>query len=156
MSKVHYGVSGFVRNTKGEPLSDATISVADRRHDVTTSKDGDYWRLLVPGSYEITATSKGYQPQTQLVELRAYEGKLVNFTLKPTQEDGIKISLVGGEDELLDRVMVSLSCSERFGINIANSPFQSYLKPLYQNEAWCKTVCMKMSLFVCQWNLIFT
>ena len=109
VSKVHYGVSGFVKNTKGEPLSDATISVADRRHDVTTSKDGDYWRLLVPGSYEITATSKGYQPQTQLVELRAYEGKLVNFTLKPTQEDGMKISLVGGEDELLDRVMVSLS-----------------------------------------------
>jgi len=103
--QVHYGVSGFVKNNQGEPLSDATISVADRRHDVTTSKEGDYWRLLVPGSYEITARAKGYQPKTHLVELRASEGKVLNFTLKPTQEDGTKLSLVAGEDELLDRVM---------------------------------------------------
>lgn len=101
-------MSGFVKNIQGETLSDATISVADRRHDVTTSKDGDYWRLLVPGSYEITAKAKGYQPQTHLVELGAFEGKVVNFTLKPSQEDGTKLSLVAGEDELLDRVMVSL------------------------------------------------
>ena len=101
-------MSGFVKNNKGEPLSEATISVADRRHDVTTSKDGDYWRLLVPGSYEITAGAKGYQPKTHLVELRTSEGKVVNFTLKPTQEDGTKLSLVAGEDELLDRVLVSL------------------------------------------------
>lgn len=112
MSKVHYGVNGFVKNTQGEPLSDATISVADRRHDVTTSKDGDYWRLLVPGSYEITARAKGFQPQTHLVELSASEGKVVNFTLKPRQEDGTKLSLIAGEDELLDRVMVSLSRSD--------------------------------------------
>lgn len=113
-SKVHYGVSGFVKNIQGEPLSDATISVADRRHDVTSSKDGDFWRLLVPGSYEITATAQGYQPQTQLVELRAFEGKVVNFTLKPTQEDGMKISLEGSEDELLDRVIVSLRYTALF------------------------------------------
>ena len=100
-------MSGFVKNNRGEPLSDATISVADRRHDVTSSKDGDYWRLLVPGSYEITARAKGYQPQTHLVELGASEGKTVNFTLKPNQQDGTKLSLVAGEDELLDRVMVS-------------------------------------------------
>ena len=107
--KVHYGVSGFVKNTKGEPLSGATISVADRRHDVTSAKDGDYWRLLVPGSYEITATANGYQPQTRLVELQASEAKTLNFTLKLNQEDETQSSFAASEDELLDRVMVSRS-----------------------------------------------
>ncbi|KAL9950766.1 hypothetical protein ACROYT_G043323 [Oculina patagonica] len=110
--QVHYGVSGFVKTTQGEPLTDATISVADRRHDVTTSKDGDYWRLLVPGSYEITARAKGFQPQTHLVEFHASEGKVVNFTLKPHQEDATKLSLVAGEDELLDRVMTGSFVTE--------------------------------------------
>lgn len=105
IQQVHHGVSGFVKNTKGEPLSDATISVADRRHDVTSFKDGDYWRLLVPGSYEITATANGYQPQTRLVELHASEGKVVNFTLKPNREDETQLSFVSNEDDLLDRVM---------------------------------------------------
>lgn len=105
---MHYGVKGFVKNTKGEPLSDATISVADRRHDVTSSKDGDYWRLLVPGSYEITATANGYQPQTHLVELHASEGQVLNFTLKPNQQDETQPSFVTNEDDLLDRVMVSI------------------------------------------------
>lgn len=105
MQQVHYGVKGFVKNTKGEPLSDATISVADRRHDVTSSKDGDYWRLLVPGSYEITATANGYQPQTHLVELHASEGQVLNFTLKPNQQDETQPSFVTNEDDLLDRVM---------------------------------------------------
>lgn len=138
-SKVHYGVSGFVKNIQGEPLSDATISVADRRHDVTSSKDGDFWRLLVPGSYEITATAQGYQPQTQLVELRAFEGKVVNFTLKPTQEDGMKISLEGSEDELLDRVMVSLRYTALFFLtdlqsNLSRSCVGMCTCPVEKNE----------------------
>ena len=99
-------MSGFIKNAKGQPLPDATISIADRRHDVTSSKDGDYWRLLVPGSYEITASAKGYQPQTHLVELKASEGKVVNFTLKLAEQDTAELSFMAGEDDLLERVMV--------------------------------------------------
>lgn len=102
-------MSGFVKSTKGEHLSGATIRVADRRHDITSSKDGDYWRLLVPGSYEITASADGYQPQTRLVELNAFEGHTLNFTLKPNQDDTTQASYGTNEDELLDRVMASIT-----------------------------------------------
>ena len=97
--QVHYGIHGYVRNKHGKPLSGAIIQVADRRHDVTTAQDGDYWRLLVPGSYEVTATAKDYEPQTKTVELGSKEGKELNFVLKPVEKDGPQPSEADKDDE---------------------------------------------------------
>ena len=41
----------------------------DINHDVTSVHDGDYWRLLTPGEYEITAFKEGFEPQTKLFEV---------------------------------------------------------------------------------------
>ena len=40
-----------------------------------------------------------------------------------------------------------------------NRPFPSYLVPLFQNESWCKTFHMKMSLIfmkinICRWSTL--
>ena len=32
-------------------------------------QDGDYFRLLTPGEYEVTAYAEGYEPQSKLVEV---------------------------------------------------------------------------------------
>ena len=86
--------------------------MADRRHDVTSAENGDYWRLLVPGSYEITASAKDYEPQTQLVELRSKEGRELNFTLRPSQPEESQYNSMDGDEDLLGKVMVreSLRC----------------------------------------------
>ncbi|XP_030899413.2 carboxypeptidase D [Melopsittacus undulatus] len=85
MKQVHRGVWGFVLDAMdGRGILNATISVADINHPVTTYKDGDYWRLLVPGTYKITASARGYDPVTKTVEVGSRGGVQVNFTLSRT------------------------------------------------------------------------
>jgi len=83
MWMAHMGVKGTVTDAaSGKAVPNALIQVKNvtrigrvqRRsdlinHDVTTVHDGDYWRLLTPGEYEITASLEGYEPTTKLVEV---------------------------------------------------------------------------------------
>ena len=85
---MHTGVKGFVRDVHGKPLEGASISVSDRQHPVTTATDGDYWRLLVPGSYEIQATKTGYKPQRKVVEVHYNQASVLDFNLKSVRDDG--------------------------------------------------------------------
>lgn len=87
-NQVHTGVKGFVKDNDDKPLEGASISVSDRQHPVTTAADGDYWRLLVPGSYEIQASCEGYKPQRKVVEVHSDKVSVLNFNLKPSHDDG--------------------------------------------------------------------
>ncbi|KAF7656642.1 hypothetical protein LDENG_00038270, partial [Lucifuga dentata] len=85
VEKVHIGVRGYVKEAiNGIALSDASIMVAGIRHNLTTGQYGDYYRLLLPGIYNITAVAAGYTSMTvhgvQIMEGKATE---LNFTLAP-------------------------------------------------------------------------
>ncbi|XP_028615164.1 carboxypeptidase D [Grammomys surdaster] len=88
MKQVHQGVKGFVLDaTDGRGILNATLSVAEINHPVTTYKAGDYWRLLVPGTYKITASARGYNPVTKNVTVRSEGAIQVNFTLVRSSTD---------------------------------------------------------------------
>ena len=60
----------------------ATIHVKSISHNVQTASHGDYWRLLVPGSYEVTAFKKGFQSKTvKSIVVGEVEAVVTNFTL---------------------------------------------------------------------------
>jgi len=84
MELVHQlGVKGTVKNYHGDPLA-ATISVkGNSRTVVTNPAHGDFYRLLMPGQYNITASAPGYISSSVFVTIP--EGQtvqqLVDFAL---------------------------------------------------------------------------
>ncbi|XP_057674693.1 adipocyte enhancer-binding protein 1 [Corythoichthys intestinalis] len=91
IEQVHRGIKGMVKDTEGNALANATISVEGIRHDVITASGGDYWRLLNPGEYRVTAKADGYTPQTRLCMVGYDSGATsCSFTLAKSNWDRIK------------------------------------------------------------------
>ena len=82
IEQIHQGVRGLVvDNESGEGL-DATISVEGIDHEVFTDpENGDYYRLLTPGSYTLAAYSFGYLPATQNIIVEDDGYVEINFEL---------------------------------------------------------------------------
>jgi len=55
LESVHGGVKGRVVDQDGEVLPEAAIKVAGIEKDMVTTSRGEYWRLLMPGTYHIRA-----------------------------------------------------------------------------------------------------
>ena len=59
IEQVHRGVRGFVVDSQRKGVVNATISVVGVERNVTSSLDGDYWRLLLPGKYAVSVSAAG-------------------------------------------------------------------------------------------------
>ena len=87
ISEVHRGVAGFVRDDSGRPVANASIEVAGIDHPVSTTVNGEYWRLLSPGKYSIAVYAEGFSPACKPAVKVPNTGRVnLNFTLSQTTE----------------------------------------------------------------------
>ncbi|XP_070849240.1 carboxypeptidase Z-like isoform X1 [Chaetodon trifascialis] len=84
MEAAHRGIKGIVKDEEGNAIKGARISVIGVRHDVTTAENGDYWRLLTPGTHIVTALAPGYTRAMKKVRLppRMVTAGRVDFVLQ--------------------------------------------------------------------------
>ena len=93
MEAVHIGFKGFVVDSEGKAVSNATIRVEGVGHTVTTTALGEYWRLIVPGTYTVTAEAPGRDAASQQITVSeamfvdaatgVMAAQVHNFTLQP-------------------------------------------------------------------------
>lgn len=60
MQQVHAGFKGLVQDVNGYPIHGAEVFVENlERKPMRTTARGEYWRLLVPGTYLVYAQAFG-------------------------------------------------------------------------------------------------
>ncbi|KAG8006147.1 Carboxypeptidase Z [Nibea albiflora] len=92
----------------GNGIKGVQISVRGIRHDVTTAENGEYWRLLTPGIYIVSATAPGYTKNMKKVHLppRMYKAGRVDFVLAKDVPDP--------EVQVQDDTILSIDSYDRF------------------------------------------
>jgi len=99
--QVHRGITGRITDkATGEGIQDAAISVAGIDHYVHSVEEGHYWRILSPGTYDVTVIIDGYAPQT-IAGVVVPSG--ADWTVKATVAD---FALVSNAAEVPDGVAV--------------------------------------------------
>ncbi|XP_045837144.1 probable carboxypeptidase X1 isoform X2 [Meles meles] len=98
LEQVRMGITGVVRDKDTElGIADAVIAVEGINHDVTTAWGGDYWRLLTPGDYVVTASAEGYHTATRNCWVPFEEGPVpCNFHLTKTPKQRLRELLAAG------------------------------------------------------------
>jgi len=97
--QAHLGFKGLVKDADTlQGIANALIHVRnitriarsyrrsdDINHDIRSVHDGDYWRLLTPGEYEVIAMADGYEPLAKLIEVSEHGhtvAPVLDFDLK--------------------------------------------------------------------------
>lgn len=65
MEEVHRGVFGYVRSSIGHPVANVAITVNNNEHVIYSWKTGEYWRMLLPGRYNITFEAEGFETHSE-------------------------------------------------------------------------------------------
>ena len=76
----------MVTDSEGRAVAGATVRVEERNKDLLTTGAGEYWRLLVPGTYRIRAIKDNMESEEVEVEVREEDedGPTVNLSLSLT------------------------------------------------------------------------
>ncbi|XP_073418927.1 probable carboxypeptidase X1 isoform X1 [Dendrobates tinctorius] len=99
IEQVHRGIKGVVRDKDtNQGIPEAVIMVDGINHDIRTATDGDYWRLLNPGEYEVTAKAEGYHQSTKSCHV-SYEDRptICDFYISKTPKQRLKELLANGK-----------------------------------------------------------
>jgi iron complex outermembrane receptor protein len=86
-------LSGTVKDPSGQPLPNATVSIADIR-SVTTDANGAFSVDVADGAYALRISHPGFQPESHIVKT----GAPVELTLDPAYAETMVVSAIRAED----------------------------------------------------------
>ncbi|XP_026475682.1 carboxypeptidase M-like, partial [Ctenocephalides felis] len=63
LAEAHRGVQGFVFDSHGGAVEKASLKIKGRDVGFTTTRFGEFWRILLPGVYKLEVYAEGYAPR---------------------------------------------------------------------------------------------
>ena len=106
MEATHMGFKGQVIDSKTkEPLYQAVIEMQNINHNVTTSKRGEFWRLLTKGSYKYRVHALGYR-STEFKYIEVHEKgnpEMITVELDRIDESGRQANFMKEKEEAIPK-----------------------------------------------------
>ncbi|XP_061769877.1 carboxypeptidase Z-like [Nerophis ophidion] len=89
----HRGIKGIVKDVEGNGIKGAKITVRGIRHNIAATDQGEYWRLLTPGTHIVTATALGYTRATKMVQIppTMHSAGRVDFVLEKVAMEPLQL-----------------------------------------------------------------
>lgn len=82
MEEAHRGIFGQVKSSISTPIVNASITIHGNDHVTYTSANGEFWKLLLPGKYNITVEADSYETHVEQIEIKEDERVLrIDFSL---------------------------------------------------------------------------
>uniref|UniRef100_A0A182Q3Q2 Peptidase M14 domain-containing protein n=1 Tax=Anopheles farauti TaxID=69004 RepID=A0A182Q3Q2_9DIPT len=94
LAEAHRGVQGFIMDPTGNPVERAQLKIKGRDIGFTTTKYGEFWRILLPGVYKLEVYADGYVPKDVDFMIVEQHPTLLNVTLQPSKvaEHGVVLT----------------------------------------------------------------
>ncbi|XP_013405444.1 carboxypeptidase D [Lingula anatina] len=99
LQQAFMGVKGIVRDRTGTPIPSAEVTIDDRIHPVKTTQLGEYWKLLLPGTYNLKVTAHGTNESLVTVQISEGDVTVQNVTLfdkETAASGGTKLAVLSG------------------------------------------------------------
>lgn len=87
MEEAHRGVRGIVSDDIGAPIPKATLMIKGRYMPFRTTENGEYWRILLPGSYVLMVSAPEHVDAEVPFDVIDGRTTVVNVTLVPKNRD---------------------------------------------------------------------
>ncbi|XP_016312285.1 inactive carboxypeptidase-like protein X2 isoform X3 [Sinocyclocheilus anshuiensis] len=120
IEQVHRGIKGVVRDVDGNLLANATVSVEGIKHDVKTAAAGDFWRLLNPGEYRVTARADGYSSQTRLC-IVGYDANASPCSFTLTKSNWARIQQIMAQSRKRPRLVTNTPVNTNNRVNVGSA-----------------------------------
>ncbi|XP_059169401.1 carboxypeptidase D-like [Physella acuta] len=88
IEQTHMGVKGVVKTSDGTPIANAQVRVSGIDYTMNTSDLGEYWRLLIPGTYSISFSVEGYTTASTSVTVSSGSPVVLNVTFDTSTKQG--------------------------------------------------------------------
>lgn len=76
MEQVHRGVYGLIHSSIGTSITNAIITTNASQHITNSTVDGEYWKLLTPGTYDIIVQASGYELHKESITISDNNGSV--------------------------------------------------------------------------------